>query len=207
MLAWKGDRAVPIWEELLLIVAAYGLGCFMTAYYLVRLRTGQDIRTLGSGNVGGRNAGRVLGPVGFALVAVGDAAKGLLATLAAIALSAPPWVVVLVMIAVVAGHMWPAQLRFHGGKGIATMLGALIGYNILIALLIVGLFLFLFAIFRSLTIGGLLAIALTPFALIALGQPLTSVVALAIMAVLVVFAHRTNIRARLPGRAPTSEAR
>jgi glycerol-3-phosphate acyltransferase PlsY len=197
---------VPLWEALLLIAAAYLLGCFTTAYYLVRLRTGQDIRTLGSGTVGGRNAGRVLGPAGFALVALGDAVKGLLATAGAIALGAPQWVVILVMLAVVAGHIWPAQLRFKGGKGAATALGALLGYNYLFAVLILGFFLLLFAIFRSFTIGGLLALALAPFALLVLGEPLGVVGGVAALVVLILLAHRDNIRAKLPGRAAAPDA-
>ena len=70
---------MAVWQDLVAIVVAYLIGCIATAYYIVRLRTGQAIRQLGSGNVGGRNAGRVLGRAGFAIVAVGDALKGLLA--------------------------------------------------------------------------------------------------------------------------------
>jgi len=64
---------MAVWQDLVAITVAYLLGCIATAYYFVRLRTRQDIRQLGSGNVGGRNAGRVLGRSGFAIVAVGDA--------------------------------------------------------------------------------------------------------------------------------------
>ena len=48
-------------------------GCFTTAYYLIRLRTGKDIRDLSSGNVGARNAGRVIGKVGGTITFLGDA--------------------------------------------------------------------------------------------------------------------------------------
>ncbi|MBK9714591.1 MAG: glycerol-3-phosphate acyltransferase [Kouleothrix sp.] len=195
---------MPAWQDLVALLVAYALGCFATAYYLVRVWKGQDIRQLGSGNVGGRNAGRVLGPVGFSIVAVGDALKGLLAVLFARYLGVQGWMLVLVMLAVLAGHVWPAQLGFKGGKGVATMIGALVGYNILIPLVLLGLFAVLFAIARSFTIAGLIGIALTPLALIPLGRPLVDIVATLAMALIILAAHRENIRAKLRRRAPAS---
>jgi glycerol-3-phosphate acyltransferase PlsY len=65
--------------QLIVIIIGYGLGCISTGYYLVRLRTGQDIRKLGSGSMGGRNVGRVLGRSGFALTMAGDTVKGIIA--------------------------------------------------------------------------------------------------------------------------------
>ena len=58
---------------------AYVLGCFATAYYLVRARTGKDLRAIESGSLGARNAGRVLGKTGFAIALMGDFGKGALA--------------------------------------------------------------------------------------------------------------------------------
>lgn len=66
-------------KEFMLILASYALGCLATGYYWVRWQTGQDIRRLGSGGVGARNVGRVLGPWGFTITLLGDAAKGALA--------------------------------------------------------------------------------------------------------------------------------
>ena len=57
-------------------LAAYLLGCFTPGYYLVRLRLGQDLRDLGSGSVGARNVGRLLGWRGFLLTVLGDFGKG-----------------------------------------------------------------------------------------------------------------------------------
>src|SRR5882672_37035 len=64
-------------------VTAYVLGCLATGYYLVRFRTGKDIRTMDSGNIGARNVGRVLGKSGFFITFFGDLAKGVLAVLLA----------------------------------------------------------------------------------------------------------------------------
>jgi len=191
---------VPTWQTLAATAAAYVLGCFTSAYYLVRLVKGQDIRQLGTGTVGGRNAGRILGKPGFVAVAVLDALKGLLAVLLARYLGLEGWWLTPALLAVVAGHIWPAQLGFRGGKGIATMIGALLAYNYLIPLVLLVLFLVCFALLRSFTLGGMLAIALLPFVLKALGQPPSVVVSVALLAMIVIFANRSNIRARLPRR-------
>src|ERR1035441_2499722 len=60
-------------------LAAYALGCFTTGYYLVRWRTGQDVREVGSGSVGARNVGRLLGRQGFLATMLCDFGKGMLA--------------------------------------------------------------------------------------------------------------------------------
>jgi glycerol-3-phosphate acyltransferase PlsY len=192
---------MAVWQDLVAITVAYLLGCIATAYYFVRLRTRQDIRQLGSGNVGGRNAGRVLGRSGFAIVTVGDALKGLLAVLFARYLGVDEWALALVILAVLAGHIWPAQLGFKGGKGAATLIGALAGYNVMIALLIVGAFVLLFVFLRSFTLAGLLALVLAPLGTLLLGQPLVDFVAMAVPVLLVIFAHRENLRTKLQGRA------
>jgi glycerol-3-phosphate acyltransferase PlsY len=192
---------MAVWQDLVAIVVAYLLGCIATAYYIVWLRTRQDIRQLGSGNVGGRNAGRVLGRSGFVIVAVGDALKGLLAVLFARYLGVGQWAMMFVLLAVTAGHIWPAQLGFKGGKGAATLIGALAGYDVMIALLIVGMFVILFALLRSFTLAGMVALMLAPFALLVLGRPQADSLVVAAPVLLVIFAHRENLRAKLQGRA------
>src|SRR4051794_7495052 len=86
------------------------LGWFTTGFYLVRGRTGQDLRELGSGNVGARNAGRVLGWKGFLLTLAGDFLKGAVAVWFARRFSGDYLLVAVALLAVVAGHLWPAQL-------------------------------------------------------------------------------------------------
>lgn len=106
------------------VVLSYLLGCVNVGYYYARLFHGRDIRLAGSGTAGARNAGRLFGRRVFALVFLGDAAKGAAAT--AVGLSLGPKSGALCAIAVVAGHIWPVQLGFRGGKGIASALGSLL---------------------------------------------------------------------------------
>jgi len=100
---------------------AYALGCLNAGYYLLRWRDGRDLRQLGSGNAGARNAGRVLGRRAFALVFALDAAKSMLAVLAA-CWWAPEAAATCAVIAAL-GHVFPVQLGFRGGKGVATAIG------------------------------------------------------------------------------------
>src|SRR5205823_4683693 len=143
-------------------LGAYALGCFTTGYYYVRLRTDQDIRDLGSGSVGARNVGRVLGWPAFCVTLAGDFVKGACAVWAAQHFTTDPRLVGLALLAVVAGHLWPAQLRFHGGKGIATSLGGLLVYDYRLAIGCAALFRGAGATLRTTVLPGLIAVACLP---------------------------------------------
>lgn len=108
------------------LLSCYAIGCVVTAWYAVKWRTGADLRTLHSGTTGARNAGRVLGRWGFAIVALLDGLRGLLAMILAAAMGLQDWWLTAAGVAVLAGHLWPAQLGFHGGKGIAVSVGVLV---------------------------------------------------------------------------------
>jgi glycerol-3-phosphate acyltransferase PlsY len=105
-----------------------------------------------------------------------------------------PEAIMLTMLAAASGHIWPMQLWFRGGKGVATSLGALLMYHYAIVIIYAGLFLILFGLVRNFVLAGLLAFAITPLALFLLGFPLTSVFGVSALAVLILIAHRKNIR-------------
>jgi glycerol-3-phosphate acyltransferase PlsY len=110
----------------LIVLAAYLLGSFPTAYIAGRALKGVDIRRIGDGNMGAANAYRQLGTgVGIA-VGAADAAKGALAVLIALVADVPQLLVLLAGAAVVAGHNWPVFLGFRGGRGEATAIGVLL---------------------------------------------------------------------------------
>src|SRR5881296_2981108 len=160
---WIDQLRSANWSEASWIaLGAYLLGCFTTGYYLVRLRTGQDIRELGSGSVGAKNVGRLLGWTGFGVVVLGDSAKGAFAVWAAQHLTKEDWLVQLSLLAVVAGHAWPVQLRFRGGKGIATSLGGLLIYDYHLAVAYALLFGSAWAVLRKTVLPGLFAFACLP---------------------------------------------
>jgi glycerol-3-phosphate acyltransferase PlsY len=183
-------------------VLAYLLGCFSTGYYLVRLRTGQDLRTIGSGATGGRNVARVLGTPGFLITGAGDLVKAVIAVAVPIGFGLGPVAVGAAMVAVTAGHIWPVQLGFRGGKGVAPLVGstALVAPLALAIGVLLGAILVLIS--RRLNLGGLAGVALTPVAALALSAPIPIAAGILGSVVLVVVAHRSNIRAEL-GTAPS----
>jgi glycerol-3-phosphate acyltransferase PlsY len=172
---------------------AYLLGCFAAGYYLVRSWAGEDIRELGSGSVGARNVGRVLGKTGFLVTLMCDFGKGGLAVWAARHFTTDERIVAIAMVAVVAGHIWPAQLRFHGGKGMATSLGALLVYDSKLALVYCMLFLGAFVLQWRTVLPGLFALVCLPLVALFLGQDRIQAVLITMMSGLVLFAHRKNI--------------
>jgi glycerol-3-phosphate acyltransferase PlsY len=179
-------------------LAAYALGCFTTGYYLVRWRTGRDIRTVGSGSVGARNVGRLLGRPGFVATVLADFAKGALAVWGTRHFTTDDRLAALAVLGVVAGHIWPVQLRFHGGKGMATSLGALLFYDWQLAVAFALLFGGAFAVFRKTLIPGLLALASLPFLSLLLGRGAAEVIGCAMLAGLVVLTHRKNLATEIP---------
>jgi glycerol-3-phosphate acyltransferase PlsY len=180
-------------ETALSMLGSYLLGCFSCGYYLVRWSTGGDIREQGSRSAGATNVGRRLGPAGFFLTLIGDGLKGALAVWGArrlgLAEGGQAWAVA----AVVAGHIWPVQLRFRGGKGVAPCIGGLIllaPWPLLVAL---PAFALAFAFFRKFDISGLLALSATPVAGYYLGYGGASSIGMAFAIILLLFAHRRNI--------------
>lgn len=190
---------------------AYCLGCFTTGYYLVRWKTGVDIRTLGSGNIGARNVGRVLGRNGFLLTSLGDGIKGLLAVGLAMYETRNDGCALVALIAVVMGHIWPVQLGFRGGKGVATSIGGLVifGWD-WVAFLII--FTLGYLILRRTVTSGLLAFLLLPGVSFLLDRNGSLAVGFSLLAVLILICHRQNLsqelahfRAYPPKSSDTSE--
>ncbi|SIO59356.1 glycerol-3-phosphate acyltransferase PlsY [Singulisphaera sp. GP187] len=120
---------------ILTIPVAYLIGAIPFGYLTALWARGVDIRTVGSGNIGATNVGRVLGFRFFVYVFLLDLAKGFLPTylfpmaVARFTGHAVPQLGVFVALATIMGHNFPIYLKFKGGKGVATSLGALLALN------------------------------------------------------------------------------
>ena len=182
-------------------MGAYVLGCFATGYYLVRARTGRDIRNSESGSIGARNVSCVLGKTGFFLTVFGDVAKGILAVWAAHRFTGNDLLAALAMLAVVVGHIWPAQLFFRGGKGVATSLGALLVYDQQLLIAFILIFAGGFALTRKTILPGLLAYVCLPFVCYWLDHNGLKVAIVVFLGAMILFAHRNNVVEEIPALA------
>jgi glycerol-3-phosphate acyltransferase PlsY len=153
----------------IVVVIGYFIGSIPTAYLATRLKTGQDIRKLGGGNVGGLNTYKEVGLVPALIVALIDIAKG--AAVAAIAYWPlrldQPYVLTAVVAAVV-GHSWMVWLKFKGGRGIGVIAGSLLivmpvyGYPLQLGIIIAVVLLF-FALTRNVALAMGIALLTLPF--------------------------------------------
>ena len=105
---------------LLYLLFCHIIGWIMTGYIVIRLLSKDDIRLLGSRNIGALNSGRIAGTKAFVLTFLGDSLKGGAAVMTGIYFNLQNTVILLGLIAVVAGHIWPLPFKFRGGKGAAT---------------------------------------------------------------------------------------
>jgi glycerol-3-phosphate acyltransferase PlsY len=189
-------------KDIFALMLSYGLGCIITGYYLTRVVTGKDIRGIASGNAGSRNVGRILGAKGFIVTFIGDAGKGVVAVWLAQQIAAGQWLPYAALLCVSAGHIWPVQLGFRGGKGLATMTGGLAILNppVFVCCLISSLV--LLGIMRSFTMAGLITVAVSPGFLFVKSNwhaaaPAPAVLLYIALVGMVLFAHRANIYEKL----------
>ncbi len=183
-----------------LIIGAYLAGSIPVAYLGVRALTGSDIRSVGSGNVGGTNAIRVVGFKLGALLGVLDVLKSALPTyVGVVLLGAEDPMVLAVAAAAVAGHNWPVFLRFQGGKGIASTIGVgliLFPQALLIAVVVAVL---LVAATRFVSLGSLALTGLLPAILWFRGGSVPLTALAVVLAVTAYWQHRGNIKRLFAG--------
>lgn len=183
------------------IVASYLLGAIPTSYLVVRLVRGQDLRTLGSRNLGATNLYRVLG-WGYAIpVGLFDLLKG-----AVPVVLFAPWAgasdagAILLGAAAVLGHVFSLFVGFKGGKGVATGAGVVLGFApfaFLVALVTWGV---VVRVSGYVSLGSIVAAAILPPAVYLLHPERRPLVWLfALLATLIIVLHRANIGRLLAG--------
>lgn len=186
-------------NEILAGVLGYLLGSVPFGLLLTRLTGAGDLRSIGSGNIGATNVLRT-GRKGLAATTLLlDLAKGLAAVLIARAIW--PGSEAFAAVGAVVGHCFPVWLRFHGGKGVATLAGVCFGLAWPIGLAYAVLWLGVLAISRISSLGGMTAAVGAPIAALLFGYP-GYVPALVVLAALVVWMHRANIARLRTGTEP-----
>jgi glycerol-3-phosphate acyltransferase PlsY len=185
----------------LIALGSYILGALPFGFIVARL-CGIDITSVGSGNIGATNVTRVLGWKLGLLVFLLDVGKGVVPPLATVALTGDRDVAILMGVVAVVGHTFSPFLRFKGGKGVATSLGALVGGAPVVGLAGFGVFLLLFALTRIVSLSSLVA-ALSVLVFGALTHQSWVFFAVFVPLVGYVFVrHKANISRLLKGEEP-----
>ena len=221
-------------QMLVLAAVAYLVGSIPFGLLVGRAK-GIDPRTSGSGNIGATNLGRLLGGKYFALVFTLDLLKGLLPMLVAawllrhLATHEKPYLLWMTVGAgAILGHLFPVYLKFKGGKGVATSTGVVLGlwpFYTYPGFAVVLVFLIVFAISRTVSLGSIASSIGFPicYVLIGLalgwpvfGEQLPLLIFATVLGSLIVYRHRKNIVRLLNGtessfrkktdRGPTSPA-
>jgi acyl phosphate:glycerol-3-phosphate acyltransferase len=177
----------------LLILAGYVLGSMPWGYWLVRLFKGEDIRSHGSGNIGGTNVWRVYGwRLGLPVVLL-DTAKGFVPALVATQVESH-LAGVLAGGAAMLGHWRPMFLRWQrGGKVVATCGGAFLGVAPVVGGIGAGVWIAVFLLFRYASLASIAAALSLPLAAALLDEPWPVIAFAAVAALAVVVLHRANI--------------
>lgn len=188
---------------LLVIIPAYLIGAIPTGVILTRLSGAEDIRKVGSGNIGATNVYRTAGRKLGILTLVGDVLKGALPVLA-ISLSGrfSPEVVAMTAVAAFVGHCYPIYLRFQGGKGIATALGIFLVLSPLSVLIAFFVFAGLFMAFKYISLSSISAAATVPIMVVVQGSNPPLIAASLFMAAVMIWRHRSNIDRLIKGEEP-----
>ncbi len=205
------------WSASAFIVGSYLVGSISFAYILVRQLRGIDLRTVGSGNLGATNAGRVLGrklgiliyfldflkgfaPVAIAKEALGDPSlPGSLSIPVSLAAG----------FAAFLGHCYPLWHQFKGGKGVATASGLILALAPLVGIATLAVFGLVLAIFRMVSLGSIVASIALPLLFwawnreTAFARPKSWTLALFVfVSVWVVIRHRKNVSRIVSGQEP-----
>jgi acyl phosphate:glycerol-3-phosphate acyltransferase len=195
------------------LAISYLIGSIPWAYIFVRLIKNQDIRKLGSGNVGATNAARVLGkPLGI-LILVLDTLKGFVVVLflgdlliTRQSVFSPEILRILLGVAAILGHSWTVFLNFKGGKGVATTLGVLVGLSVAVSGLrpVLGLaflgWVVVFAFSRIVSLASVAACIFFPVLMFLFKQPVDLIIVTSFISAFIILRHKSNIKRLLSGK-------
>lgn len=191
-------------KQLAIVAAvAYFVGSIPTGYIVVKLFTGQDIRTIGSGSTGATNVKRVMGKKWFFTVMILDAIKGILPVLFAgyygTVFTNIGVLPVVAAVCSILGHSKSIFLGFTGGKSVATGVGTLLALSWQAGLLIAIMWAAITWISRYVSVGSMIAMALAPIFMALLSAPSAYTFYALVAAIYVIYLHRENIKRLIDG--------
>ena len=180
---------------LLAAVIAYLIGGIPFGYLLVRLKTGEDVRSKGSGNIGATNVLRTTGRATAIGTLILDIGKGVLAVwLAGRLTQGSAEAMSLAALAVMAGHAYPIFLKFRGGKAVASFIGAFLVLTPVPLLAALVLFVIVVTATRHISLGSITAAGSLPLAVYLIQHPPATVLLVTLLAgAFIIYRHAANI--------------
>jgi glycerol-3-phosphate acyltransferase PlsY len=190
-------------EVVIAVIGAYLIGSIPTGYIIVKLFTGQDIRTIGSGSTGATNVKRVMGKKWFFIVMFLDAFKGalpvILAKIFATAFVSIGLIPVLCAISAILGHSKSIFLKFTGGKSVASGVGTILALNWMVGLMVAITWAIVTYISKYVSLGSIIALSVSPILMYLCKEPAAYIAYCVLGAIYIVYLHRTNIVRLLKG--------
>jgi glycerol-3-phosphate acyltransferase PlsY len=181
------------------LVVVYLIGAIPVGFLVARAAGGIDIRGKGSGTIGATNVLRTLGPIPAVLTLLGDVVKGFVAVRVAEILGPEPgWGAAGALLAIV-GNCWSVFLRFKGGKGVATALGAFLALTPAAIVPAAIVWIVIVAAFRYVSLASILASVTLPMGGWILGYPPVYAATAAGAAALILWRHHENVKRLFAG--------
>lgn len=175
-------------------VFAYLIGGLPFGYWFVRVSSGKDIRTMGSGNIGATNVHRSVGGKAGFVVLLLDMCKGFFAVwVAGLVTHGDNLALALSAVAVMLGHCYPIFLRFRGGKAVACFVGAFVYIAPLALAFTIVVFLMVVALTKYISLGSIFGALAFPVAVWFTAAPAPIFAASIAAAIIVIYRHKTNM--------------
>lgn len=179
----------------LVLLGSYLLGSIPFGVLAGKL-AGVDVRSVGSGNVGTTNVWRALGPIAGLTVFALDVLKGISGPMLGLFVLGKehPWGIALCALLAVLGHIFSVFLKFKGGKGIATGLGAMLGLWPFGAIIGFGVWLVIFLLSRMVSLASILACIFLPFFALYYHLTLPYVLVISVFCIVAILKHIPNMK-------------
>ncbi|MCW9047370.1 MAG: glycerol-3-phosphate 1-O-acyltransferase PlsY [Gammaproteobacteria bacterium] len=178
----------------------YLLGSVSTAIVTCKIMGLSDPRTVGSNNPGATNVLREGGKKAAIITLLGDMLKGLIPVSIAVALDMQDEIIAATAVAAFLGHLYPLYYGFKGGKGVATILGVLLGIHWMLGLGTIVIWLFMAVTLRYSSLSALVASAGSPVLAWFITQSPVITVCVTFMALMLIWRHKSNIKKLLAGQ-------
>jgi acyl phosphate:glycerol-3-phosphate acyltransferase len=187
--------------EIIVMIFSYLLGSIPTGY-IVGALGGVDIRKAGSGNIGATNVARVVGKKRGLLTLIVDVGKGFIPVFVAGRLGLSDTAMALVATLAFLGHLYPVFLKFQGGKGVATALGALLALAPMATVILMVVFALVAVSSRLVSLSSIVAALAAPITLWSLFYSPSVIATGVFFAVMILVRHRDNIQRLFAGTEP-----